>query len=169
VRILGVDPGSLRTGWGLLGGTSRQPILLECGVIRLRAAAPFPERLYRLHLEFQELIRRLDPSEAAVETPFHGANARSALQLAHARGVLLAVIGAAQIPMVEYAPAAVKKAVTGHGRADKAQVHAMAVHLLRAHIDDDSSDLADAVGVALCHAACRGWSAALDRTAPGRR
>jgi crossover junction endodeoxyribonuclease RuvC len=169
VRILGVDPGSLRTGWGLLGGTSRQPFLVESGVIRLPAGAGFPERLHRLQIEFEELVRRLAPSEAAVEMPFHGLNARSALQLAHARGVLLAVLGAQGIPMSEYAPAAVKKAVTGNGRADKAQVHAMAARLLGARIDGATGDLTDAVGIALCHAASREFRTALRRVAPVRR
>ncbi len=169
MRILGVDPGSLCTGWGLLGGTSSQPILLDCGVIRLPASAGFPERLHRLHVEFQELVCRLAPSEAAVEMPFHGTNARSALQLAHARGVLLAVLGSERVPMIEYAPAAVKKAVTGNGRADKAQVHAMTARLLGARLEGESFDLTDALGIALCHAASRGLRSALQRVAPVRR
>lgn len=169
MRILGVDPGSLRTGWGLLDGTSSPPILLDCGVIRMPSAAGFPERLHRLQLEFEELVARLAPSEAAVEMPFHGLNARAALQLAHARGVLLAVLGSARIPMIEYAPAAVKKAVTGNGRADKAQVHAMVARLLGTRIEVAAFDLSDALGIALCHSASRGLRQAIERAGPVRR
>ena len=84
--ILGVDPGSVATGWGLVGGSGARPALIEAGVIRMAARLPFAERLHRLRCEFEGLLLRLRPAEAAVEAPFHGPNSRAALQLAHARG-----------------------------------------------------------------------------------
>jgi crossover junction endodeoxyribonuclease RuvC len=170
VRILGVDPGSAITGWGMLEGPRGRPRLVDSGVIRLgRSGLEFPERLHRLATRFDELVRRLDPTAAAVEAPFHGVNPRSALQLAHARGVVLATLAGAGVPVAEYPPAAVKTAVAGNGRAPKDQVHAMVVRLLG--IDDlpGPSDRADAIAVALCHAASMGFPDADTRRAPRRR
>lgn len=152
IRVLGVDPGSFRTGWGIVGGRAVEPRLIECGVIRLPSRAPFPERLHRLLSELREIVERLEPTAAAVEAPFHGINARAALQLAHARGVVLAVLGSAAVPVTEYAPATVKMAVAGSGRAEKEQVRAMVVRLLGgAWSGSASSDESDALAVALCH------------------
>lgn len=153
MRVLGVDPGSVTTGWGLVGGTAFQPALLECGALRLGAASSFAERLHRLRTEFDALLERLEPTHAAVESPFHGVNARAALQLAHARGVVLAALGGAGIDVVEYSPATVKKAVTGEGRAEKIQVQAMVSRLLRPGTAVTDPDAADALAVALCHLA----------------
>lgn len=155
--MLGIDPGSVTTGWGLLGGSSSKPRLLASGTIRLTAKAPFAERLHRLRCDLEELIARLEPTEAAVESPFHGADARAALQLAHARGVILAALGGARIPLTEYSPASVKKAVTGAGGADKSQVQTMVVRLLRLAEAPSSPDESDALAVALCHLSGTGY------------
>jgi crossover junction endodeoxyribonuclease RuvC len=126
-------------------------------VIRLgRSEVEFAERLHRLGIRLDELVRRLRPTTAAVEAPFHGVNPRSALQLAHARGVVLATLAGAGVPVAEYAPAAVKIAVAGNGRAPKDQVHAMVVRLLGIEGLAGPSDRADAIAVALCHAATLG-------------
>lgn len=154
LRVLGVDPGSWSTGWGLVGGSASNPRLLESGRIRLGGEGdPLPLRLSRLQLEFVELVRRLEPSASAVESPFHGANARSALHLAHARGVILATLALAGIEVAEYTPATVKKSVTGNGRAPKSQVEAMVGRLLGRVQAAASGDPADALAVALCHIA----------------
>lgn len=155
-RILGVDPGSTRTGWALLTGSLVRPVLIACGTIRLPAGAPFAEKLCELHRALSEIVARFGPTTAAVETPFHGINAHSAFQLAHARGVVLAVLGAARVPVAEYAPSVIKKAVTGNGRAEKAQVQQMVGALLRLRQLPDSEDASDAAGVAYCHAATQG-------------
>ncbi len=152
LRVLGVDPGSLRTGWGLVGGSPLEPSLVDCGVIRLPARATFPDRLHLLLAELSGVVGRLSPTAAAVEAPFHGVNPRTALQLAHARGVVLAVLGGAGVPVTEYAPATVKVAVTGNGRADKDQVRAMVQQLLGgAAAPTGLPDESDALAVALCH------------------
>jgi len=91
------------------------------------------------------------PTEAAVEAPFHGASARSALQLAHARGVVLAVLGISSLPVFEYSPATIKRAVTGNGRAEKEQVEAMVSRLVGAGCPPGKSDIADAIAAAMCH------------------
>ena len=152
MRVLGVDPGTLLTGWGLLTGSADRPQLIESGVIRLgRSSTPLAERLHRLATRFDELVKALEPAAAAVEAPFHGVNARAALQLAHSRGVLLATLAGAGVEVVEYAPAAVKVAVTGNGRAEKAQVQAMVMRLLGVDALPGPADRADALAVALCH------------------
>jgi crossover junction endodeoxyribonuclease RuvC len=138
-------------------------VLLECGEIRLGVGLPLPVRLHRLTVEFEILVRRLAPMAAAVETPFHGVNARAALQLAHARGVLLAVLAGAGVPVSEYSPAAVKKAVTGNGRAEKIQVQGMVGRLVGSQSPSEGLDRADALAVALCHMASIGLLSAIER------
>jgi crossover junction endodeoxyribonuclease RuvC len=126
--------------------------VLDSGVIPLGRKAPFARRLATLHDAFEKLLLDLRPASAAVEAPFHGASARAALQLAHARGVILAALGSAGVEVTEYSPATVKKAVTGHGRADKAQVDHMVGRLLPGMPEDvRPHDLSDALAVALCH------------------
>jgi len=170
MRVLGVDPGSVVTGWGLLGGTPERPLLIESGVIRLGpSASPFPERLHRLATAFDDLVARLAPSEAAVEAPFHGVNARTALQLAHARGVLLATLSGAGVPVIEYWPASVKVAVAGSGKADKAQVRAMVMRWLGLRVLAGPADRTDALAVALCHAASAGYMRAVSEPRRVRR
>lgn len=149
--MLGIDPGSRVTGWGLVRGPVSRPALEGCGTIRLPVGVPFAERLNRLREEIEHVARMAGPCCAAVETPFHGANARSALQLAHARGVILAALAAHGIAVSEYEPATVKKAVVGNGRADKQQVKAMVGHLLSTEVPGDTADPFDALAVALCH------------------
>jgi crossover junction endodeoxyribonuclease RuvC len=112
---------------------------------------PLPERLARLHAAILAVVGEHAPSEAAVEAPFHGISARSALQLAHARGVVLAALGVSGLRVFEYTPATVKKAVTGSGRAEKDQVEAMVSRLLGRGVSPGRSDIADAIAAALCH------------------
>ncbi len=159
--ILGVDPGSRVTGWGLVGGEATRPALIDSGTIPLPTNRPLAARLLVLQRSLTGLVERLRSETAAVETPFHGANARSALQLAHARGVILAVLAGAGLEVAEYAPARVKESVTGNGRATKEQVQAMVARLLG--IDTPGPDRADALAVALCHATVRRYRAGVDR------
>ncbi len=146
----------------MLGGTADRPRLVACGEIALAAGLTFPERLATLHAALDRVVSEHAPVEAAVEAPFHGVSARSALQLAHARGVVLAVLGAAGIPVTEYAPASIKKAATGSGRADKGQVQAMIARLVPGAGSERGPDVCDAIATALCHLAC---SHARDRVA----
>jgi crossover junction endodeoxyribonuclease RuvC len=163
-RILGVDPGSIVTGWGLVGGSPSRPEWLASDVIRLAAPAALADRLSRLHHELTEIVERLQPTAAAVEAPYQGVNARSAFQLVQARGVVLAVLAGAGLDVGEYSPATVKKAVTGNGRASKGQVQSMVRHLLRRPAMRGALDVTDALAVALCHQTAQRHLGILERT-----
>ena len=163
MRVLGIDPGSLTTGWGLVCGPPATPRLLDCGEICLRTGGPLAARLARLQSELGELLQRLRPTEAAVESPFHGASARSALQLAHARGVILAVLAQSGLTVAEYTPATVKQTVAGSGRAGKPQIAAMTWRLLGQAEIAGSHDVTDALAVALCHLARQRFDSAVGR------
>jgi len=153
-RILGVDPGSLVTGWGLVAETAGRIRVESCGAIRLSQGSALAPRLGRLQTELEELVSRLSPDGAAVEMPFHGSSARSALQLAQARGVILAVLARAGLTVGEYSPAQVKKSISGNGRADKAQVGIMVERLLGSTgTTSTRHDVHDALAVAWCHLA----------------
>lgn len=165
--MLGVDPGSIRTGWGILGGDVNRPQVVACGEIHIPESKAFAVRLFRLQEAFRRILTEHAPSEAAVESPFHGVSARSALQLAHARGVLLATLASDSVPIHEYAPAAVKKAVCGSGRADKAQVQRMMVRLLGGPAEGRwTPDVSDALALAWCHIAHGRFAAAVSRSRP---
>ena len=163
MRVLGVDPGSLTTGWGVLEGSASRPAWVDGGVIRLPAGLGLPARLSRLQREIEVVIGSREPAVAAVESLFHGPNARSALQLAHARGAILAALARAGLEVAEYTPATVKSAVTGNGRADKSQVRRMLARLLGRHLEEKPHDLTDALAVALCHLAASRRAAAVER------
>jgi crossover junction endodeoxyribonuclease RuvC len=124
----------------------------------------FPARLERLQSEFAKIVNAWHPAAAAVEAPFHGASARAALQLAHARGVILAALAAQDVPVIEYSPAVIKKTVAGNGRAEKLQVQQMVRHALGRQAPALSSDLADALAAALCHLAHARFSDAVRRS-----
>jgi crossover junction endodeoxyribonuclease RuvC len=125
--------------------------LLASGELRLPERVALADRLARIHAEVVGIVTRYSPTEAAVEAPFHGISARSALQLAHARGAVLAALGGCGVPVSEYSPATIKLSVTGNGRAEKAQVAAMVARLVSGTDLSGSLDAADAVAAALCH------------------
>jgi crossover junction endodeoxyribonuclease RuvC len=152
VRILGIDPGSRRCGYGVveLAGPGRVRYL-ECGVLEPASQAPLTTRLAEIASGIREVIAELEPAAVAVEGVFHGVNPRSALQLGHARGVALLVAGEAQLAVTEYAPATIKRAVAGHGAATKEQVLAM-VRTLCGLKRAPRLDASDALAVAICHA-----------------
>lgn len=138
----------------MIGGTVHTPMLIDCGEIRVPSRVSFATRLATLKERFERVVLDAAPTVSAVEAPFHGANARSALQLAHARGVILCVLAGAGVPPIEYTPATVKKTVSGNGRADKEQVRTMVARLTGKPATEISHDVADAIAVALCHQAC---------------
>jgi crossover junction endodeoxyribonuclease RuvC len=151
VRILGVDPGTRRCGYGVIEVGAGRLGYLECGVIEPPARAPLERRLSELAGELGALIGELEPEVVAVEDLFHGIDARAALTLGHARGVVLAQAGAARLAVHAYPPATVKRSVTGYGRAAKEQV-AKVVQVLLALRRAPRADAADALAVAICHA-----------------
>jgi crossover junction endodeoxyribonuclease RuvC len=150
--VLGVDPGTAVTGYGVVARTGGGAVsLVECGVIRTSPKAPLPERLRDIHLGVQEVIRRTAPGVLAVEGVFYSKNARSALVLGHARGVILLAAALAGLDVAEYPPAEVKTAVVGTGAATKDQVGFMVRKLLRLKEAPRPADAADGVAIALCH------------------
>lgn len=149
-RILGIDPGSLVLGWGLLSAQGSKLRREDGGVIRPPRDEPLPERLRHQHDRLADLLRRLRPDEVAIEAGFGARHARAALILGQARGAVVLTVALAGLPLTEYAPAFVKKCVTGSGAADKEQVRKMVALLLDENIDG-AADQSDALAVAICH------------------
>jgi crossover junction endodeoxyribonuclease RuvC len=148
--VLGIDPGTAVTGYGVVEqAPGRVGRLIECGVIRTDSRQQIWSRLDTLYGGVRELIARHGPAAVAVETVFHGKNARSALTLGHARGVILLAAAQAGVEIVEFAPATVKRCVVGGGGAVKAQVGYMVQQLLGLTRAPTPSDAADGVAVAL--------------------
>ena len=161
--VLGIDPGVSRCGYGAVvsrrGGSLTTPAF---GVIRTPRSSPLSERLAELALELDRLVREVRPSALAVERVLFQANTRTAMSVGQASGLALAVAGRARIPVFHYSPNEVKLAVTGDGRADKAQVQLMVARLLALAEAPRPADAADALALGVCHLG----SAAL-RTAVG--
>lgn len=151
MRVFGIDPGSTRTGYGCVETDGSRHRLVTCGALAMSPGAPFPDRLHAIHLGLVRLLREASPDIVAVENVFHAANARSALRLGHARGVALLAAVEAGVPIVEYTPAEVKRAVVGYGRAEKAQVQRMIKLLLGLDAEPSPHDAADALAIAICH------------------
>jgi crossover junction endodeoxyribonuclease RuvC len=151
VTIVGIDPGSERTGYGCVETDGRRHRLITCGAIASAAGDAFPDRLARIYRELSALLARTRPECVAVESVFHAVNARSALKLGHARGVALLAAVEAGCTVVEYTPAEVKRAVVGYGRADKRQVQQMIKLLLGLDAPPLPYDASDALAVAICH------------------
>jgi crossover junction endodeoxyribonuclease RuvC len=150
-RVLGVDPGSAITGYGVVARTGGGALsLVECGVIRTSPAQPFPARIREIYEGVSELIERHAPSVVCVEEVFHGKNPRTALTLGHARAAVLLAAALRDVPVSEFTAVAIKKAVTGTGRATKHQVAFMVQQQLRLRESPAPADAADGVAAALC-------------------
>lgn len=151
-RILGIDPGLNRCGWGVIAAQGAQLRFIACGVIRPNAKAGLAARLAEVFTGVQDVARQHAPDGAAVEETYVNSNPRAALVLGQARGVTLAALCLAGLPVAEYAPAVIKKGLVGSGRAEKEQVAFMVQRLLPA-AGPVTADAADALAVALTHAA----------------
>ncbi len=148
--VLGVDPGTAVTGYGVVAFDGRTASLVECGVIRTAAKDPLPARLRDIYEGVAELIARHRPDTAAVEDVFYARNVRTTLVLGHARGVILLAAQLASLTIREYPPAEIKKAITGNGAATKEQVQFMVARLLRLKHAPEPADASDGVAAALC-------------------
>lgn len=153
--VLGVDPGSARTGFGAVETDGRRHRLIEMGALAPGPRLCLPEKLRHIHAGVAGLIDRLRPDVLAVEDVFHSANTRTALVLGHVRGVVLLAGAQAGLPVHEYPPATVKQQITGYGRAEKVQVAFMVTRMLALPEDATPGDATDALAVALC-LACLG-------------
>ena len=151
IRILGIDPGLRRTGWGVVDVTGNALAFVAAGTIRAPLDGELAQRLVALHAGLTGIMRAYTPDEAAVEQTFVNRDATATLKLGQARGIALLVPALAGLSVAEYAPNAVKKTIVGAGHAEKAQIRAMVRVLLpRAVFDGDNS--ADALAIAICHA-----------------
>ena len=150
--ILGIDPGTASTGYGVLAGDGRGLVsLLECGVIRTRAREPLPARLHEIYAGVSELLARHRPDGMSVEDVFYAKNVRTTVVLGHARGVVLLAGQQAGVSIHELAPAEIKKAVVGSGAATKEQVQFMLMRLLRLKTVPQPCDAADGIAAALAY------------------
>jgi len=152
MRILGIDCGTERTGYGAVESDGRTHRLLRYGVIRTSPKDPLETRLVQIAAGLRDVIRETGPAAVAVEEVFHAQNAKTALKLAHVRGVALLMVAEAGLPLGEYSPAAIKNCVVGSGRAEKQQVQLMVRNLLKLDAPVESNDAADALAIAITHA-----------------
>ena len=172
ITVIGIDPGSQRTGWGVVREVSGVLSLVDCGVVRTTAgarregadAAPadFSHRLARIYHELAAVLARHRPDQAAMEQVFTAKNAASALKLGQARGAAVAACAAAGLDVCDYAPTLVKKSLVGTGRAEKEQVAFMVRRLLNVREEAAAKwplDTSDALAVAICHLGMRRFAA----------
>ncbi len=152
MRVLGVDCGTERTGYGVIDSDGRLHRLVAAGVIRTRPRDLFPDRMRTIADGLRRVIAEHSPEAAAVEEVFHAANVKTALKLAHARGVALLAIAEAEIRFAEYSALEIKMSVVGYGRAEKGQVRLMVASLLGLPEPLTSEDASDAVAAAICYA-----------------
>ena len=151
IRILGIDPGLRRTGWGLIVADGNRLIHVACGSVETSERATLGERLVAIHDGLIAVIEQYAPQEAAVEATFVNGNGASTLKLGQARGIAMLVPARAGLTIAEYAPNLVKKTIVGSGHGEKAQIRMM-IGVLLPKADPQSEDAADALAIAVCHA-----------------
>src|ERR1700691_4915105 len=151
IRILGIDPGLRRTGWGIIEAAGNRLIYVACGSARSDDKAALGDRVVTLYDELERVVEEFRPDEAAVEATFVNKDAVATLKLGQARGIALVVPSKAGVPVAEYAPNVVKKSIVGAGHGDKVQVRMM-IGLLLPKADPASHDAADALAIAVTHA-----------------
>lgn len=150
--VLGVDPGAVTTGYGVVALAGDGAVsLLECGVVRTDTQTPLAARLRQIYDGLGEVLERHPIDAMAVEGVFYSKNARTSIILGHARGAVLLAATLRELPVFEYAPAEVKNAIAGTGRATKEQIQFMVQRMLRLRTPPAPADAADGVAVALCH------------------
>jgi len=152
VVVLGIDPGTAHTGYGVVLSRWQRLAALDGGVISTGPSEPLERRLTRIHGRVCELIAEYNPDAVAVEELYFGQNVRTAFAVGQARGVVLLAAGAADLPCFSYTPQQVKQAVCGSGRAEKGQVQRMVGALLELEAPPEPDHAADALAVAICHA-----------------
>ncbi|MDZ7379971.1 MAG: crossover junction endodeoxyribonuclease RuvC [candidate division KSB1 bacterium] len=163
MRVLGIDPGSLITGFGVVEETEGGLHALAWGAVRTKASQPLPVRLQRIYDGISEAVHAWQPEAVAVERVFCADNPKTALILGHARGVALLAVAQAALPLIEYSALEIKQAVVGYGRADKAQMQQMVRALLQLQAPPQPADAADALAAAICHVHTHGFRSKLSR------
>jgi crossover junction endodeoxyribonuclease RuvC len=148
--VLGVDPGSRVTGFGLVEKKNNELIHIHSGMIKSSGKSPFYQRIHKIFQTMVEIMGQYQPHQLAIEDMFYAKNAQSSLKLGHARGAVLIAAVHCDIPIFEYSPLEIKKSVVGYGRADKEQVQSMVKIILRMN-SILSLDTSDALATAICH------------------
>ena len=151
IRILGIDPGLRRTGWGLIAVEGNRLMYLACGSVETNEKLSLAERLVTIHDGLVRIVDEFHPDEAAVEATFVNRDAAATLKLGQARGIALLVPAKAGLSVAEYAPNLVKKTIVGAGHGEKAQIRMM-IGVLLPKADPKTHDAADALAIAVCHA-----------------
>jgi crossover junction endodeoxyribonuclease RuvC len=151
MRVLGIDPGSETTGWGVVEGDARRYAVVDFGTVKAKARERFAARLLKISVGVEALIEKFRPDVCAVEEAFFAVNAKTALKLGHVRGVVLLAAERAGVEIAEYAPRLVKATVVGYGAAEKQQVQEMVRVLLKLREAPAPLDASDALGVAITH------------------
>lgn len=149
--VLGIDPGTAITGWGVVSKDADDLHLVDFGTIDTSKNSPLPQRLQTIHLQLGELISQHRPDAVAVEKLFFSKNVRTAMSVGQARGVALLAVAEGGLPLYEYTPLEVKQSVVGYGRATKDQVQQLVKLLLGLDFVPQPDDAADAIAVAICH------------------
>lgn len=164
MRVLGIDPSSQATGYGLLETNGDRYRVVACGAIKPARKAPLHRKLLEINNGLDELIGKHAPDEVAIENPFYAQNIKTALTLGQVRGAVLVAVAGRGLPLFEYSPLEIKKAVTGYGQADKGQVSLMIRSLLGIDRDDLDEDTSDALACAFCHLNTRLFQKAVEDT-----
>lgn len=152
MRVMGIDPGSLCTGYGVVDAVKGNLQAVHWGSIRPPARKPFPDRLKYIYDGLTEVLREYAPDTVAIEDIFFAVNAKSTIKLGQARGVAILAVMNAGKSLAEYSPLEVKQSTVGYGRADKRQVQDMVTALLKLKQKPEPLDVSDALAVAICHA-----------------
>jgi crossover junction endodeoxyribonuclease RuvC len=151
MRILGIDPGTIAMGYGVIDEEAGEITKVACGALTAPSETPIAQRLHSLYVGLRDIIERYEPDEAAIEEPFVAKNVRSALAVGQAIGVATVAVAEKGIPVHHYTPTQVKQAVTSYGRSGKEQVQEMIGILLKLTAPPQPADAADALAVAICH------------------
>ncbi len=151
MRVLGIDPGSSITGYGIIDEIDGQLTSVIWGGIKTSSRASFPQRLKTIHDNLAEIIKRYSPDVAAIENLFFAENAKSALKLGQVRGAAILAAANSKVEVAEYTPLEIKQAVAGYGRADKGQIQDMVAVLLNLNEAPHPLDASDALAIAICH------------------
>ncbi|MBI2845966.1 MAG: crossover junction endodeoxyribonuclease RuvC [Chloroflexi bacterium] len=156
--VLGVDPGTAATGYGLVRKNGDSLALVDHGVISTASHTPLPERLHSIYKEITGIIARHHPQEVVVERLYFSSNVQSAMAVGQARGVVLLAAAQAGLPVYEYRPQEVKQSVAGYGRATKEQVQELVRMILGLDFTPKPDDAADAIALAICHLNGKDWN-----------
>lgn len=152
MRILGIDPGFAITGYSIIDYIGNKFTLIDSGAILTEAHTSFPLRLEKIYNELQEIIERYKPDAMSIEELFFNNNAKTAINVAQARGVILVVAKINNLPIYEYTPLQIKQAVVGYGRANKTQIQHMVKMILNEENLPKLDDTTDSMAIAICHA-----------------